>query len=103
MRSISFSDSSRSYNSVFSLDTVTTYNLLYNASLMVKENVGCALCLDEVIPEYENRALVFKPLEPKAEIGLNIVWKKYQVFSKATEVFLNKLQYQFRKNNSSNP
>lgn len=36
-----------------SLHIVTTYNLLYNASLMVEENVGCALCLDHIIPEYE--------------------------------------------------
>ena len=81
-----------------SLDIVATYNLLYNASLMVEENVGCALCLDGIIPEYENSTLVFKPLEPEVEVGLNIVWKKYQVFSKAAEVFLNELQNQFKKN-----
>ena len=86
-----------------SLDIVATYNLLYNASLMVEENVGCALCLDGIIPEYENSTLVFKPLEPKVEVGLNMVWKKYQVFSKAAEVFLNELQHQFRKSNSLNP
>lgn len=86
-----------------SLDIVATYNLLYNASLMAEENVGCTLCLDGIIPEYENSTLVFKPLEPKVEVGLNIVWKKYQVFSKAAEVFLNELQHQFRKSNSSNP
>lgn len=74
-----------------SLDIVATYNLLYNASLMVEENVGCALCLDGIIPEYENSTLVFKPLEPKVEVGLNMVWKKYQVFSKAAETFLNQL------------
>ncbi len=75
-----------------SLDIVATYNLLYNASLMVEENVGCALCLDGIIHEHENSLLVFKPLEPKAEVGLNIVWKKYQVFSKAAEAFLKKIQ-----------
>ncbi len=75
-----------------SLDIVATYNLLYNASIMVEENVGCALCLDGIIPEYENSTLVFKPLEPKVEVGLNIVWKKYQVFSKAAEVFLKEIQ-----------
>ncbi|MDE7156764.1 MAG: LysR family transcriptional regulator [Lachnospiraceae bacterium] len=74
-----------------SLDIVATYNLLYNASLMVRENVGCALCLEGIIPEYERSALVFRPLEPKIEVGLNIVWKKYQVFTKASELFLNQL------------
>ncbi|MDE7423093.1 MAG: LysR family transcriptional regulator [Lachnospiraceae bacterium] len=75
-----------------SLHIITTYNLLYNASLMVEENVGCVLCLEHIIPEYENSPLCFRPLEPQIEVGLNIVWKKYQVFTKATEIFLHTLQ-----------
>ena len=75
-----------------SLHIITTYNLLYNASLMVEENVGCALCLEHIIPEYENSPLCFRPLEPQIEVGLNIVWKKYQVFTKAAEIFLHTLQ-----------
>ncbi len=38
-----------------SLDIVATHNLVYNASLMVEENVGCALCLDGIIPEYTKK------------------------------------------------
>ncbi len=75
-----------------SLDIVATYNLLYNASLMVEENVGCALCLDGIIPVHENSTLVFKPLEPKVEVEMNIVWKKYRVFSKAAEFLLREIQ-----------
>ncbi|MDE6751450.1 MAG: LysR family transcriptional regulator [Eubacterium sp.] len=74
-----------------SLNIVATYNLLYNASLMVEESVGCALCLNHIIPEYDGSRLCFKPLEPKVEVGLNLVWKKYQVFSKAAELFLQVL------------
>lgn len=79
-----------------SLNIVATYNLLFNASLMVEENIGCALCLEGIIPEYEGSVLVFRPLEPKVEVGLNIVWKKYQVFTKASQLFLNKLQEYIR-------
>lgn len=75
-----------------SLHIVTTYNLLYNASLMVEENAGCALCLDNIIPEYDNSPLCFRPLEPQITVGLNIVWKKYQVFTKPASLFLNMLQ-----------
>ena len=75
-----------------SLHIVSTYNLLYNASLMVEENVGCALCLDNIIPEYENSPLCFRPLEPQITVGLDIVWKKYQVFTKPATLFLNMLQ-----------
>ncbi len=79
-----------------SLHIVTTYNLLYNASLMVEENVGYALCLDHIIPEYENSPLCFRPLEPQIEVGLDIVWKKYQVFTKPATVFLNTLQEEIK-------
>ncbi len=79
-----------------SLQIVTTYNLLYNASLMVEENVGCALCLDHIIPEYENSPLCFHPLEPQIEVGLDIVWKKYQVFTKPATLFLNTLQEEIK-------
>lgn len=79
-----------------SLQIVTTYNLLYNASLMVEENVGCALCLDHIIPEYENSPLCFRPLEPQIEVGLDIVWKKYQVFTKPATLFLNTLQEEIK-------
>ena len=74
-----------------SLHIVTTYNLLHNASLMVEENVGCALCLDHIIPEYKNSPLCFRPLKPQIEVGLDIVWKKYQVFTKPASLFLNML------------
>lgn len=79
-----------------SLHIVTTYNLLYNASLMVEENVGCALCLDHIIPEYENSPLCFRPLQPQIEVGLDIVWKKYQVFTKPATLFLNTLQEEIK-------
>ena len=75
-----------------SLYIVSTYNLLYNASLMVEENVGCALCLDNIIPKYENSPLCYRPLEPHITVGLDIVWKKYQVFTKPATLFLNMLQ-----------
>ena len=79
-----------------SLRIVTTYNLLYNASLMVEENVGCALCLDHIIPEYENSPLCFRPLEPQITVRLDIVWKKYQVFTKPAKLFLNMLQEEIK-------
>ena len=79
-----------------SLHIVTTYNLLHNASLMVEENVGCALCLDHIIPEYKNSPLCFRPLKPQIEVGLDIVWKKYQVFTKPASLFLNMLQKEIK-------
>lgn len=74
------------------LNIVATYNLLFNAALMVEEGVGYALCLDKIINTSAESALCFRPFEPKMEVGLNIVWKKYQVFSKPARIFLERLQ-----------
>ena len=73
------------------LKVVGTYNLLYNASLMVEEGMGCALCLDGII-RCDGGPLCFRPLEPRLEVGLAVAWKKYQVFSRAAETFLEELQ-----------
>ena len=77
------------------LNIVATYNLIYNAALLVEAGVGYALSLDGLVDTTGNRALCFRPLEPALESGLNIVWKKYQVFSKAAEVFLARLRRRF--------
>lgn len=70
------------------LNVVATYNLLYNASLLVEEGVGYALCLDKII-NTSNCNLCFKPFYPKLEVSMSIVWKKHQVFSKASNKFLD--------------
>ena len=74
------------------LNIVATYNLVYNASLMVDEGFGYALCLDRLVYSADNNHFCFRPLEPRLETHLDIAWKKYQVFSKAAEKFLETLQ-----------
>ena len=74
------------------LDIAATYNLLYNASILVEEGMGYALCLDKIVNVSGESALSFKPLKPRLEARLDIVWKKYQVFSKAARIFLVRLR-----------
>lgn len=76
------------------LNIVATYNLVYNASLMVDEGLGYALCLDKIINTSGDSNLCFKPLNPRLEVGMSIVWKKYKVFSKAVDKFLEGLKEQ---------
>jgi DNA-binding transcriptional LysR family regulator len=71
---------------------VTTYNLAYNAAIMVDEGIGYAITLDKIVNTSSDSNLCFKPLEPRLESGLNIVWKKHQVFSAATDLFLKEIQ-----------
>lgn len=77
------------------LNVVATYNLLYNASLLVEAGIGSALCLDRLIHTGDDSTLCFRPLTPKLEARLDIVWKKYQVFSKTAKIFINKMQKSF--------
>ena len=77
------------------LNIAATYNLLYNALIMVKEGMGYALSLDKLIDNMNNENICFVPLKPKLESGLNIVWKKNQEFSRASKIFLDKLKENF--------
>lgn len=74
------------------LDIVMTYDLIYNASHFVKKGVGYAIALDKLINITGKSELCFKPLYPTLKAGLCIVWKKYQVFSRASELFLRQLK-----------
>ncbi len=75
------------------LHTVATYNLIFNASLMVDEGMGYAFALDKLI-NTTDKSLCFRPLEPRLELGMYLVWKKSQLFSKPAELFLHQLQQQ---------
>jgi DNA-binding transcriptional LysR family regulator len=74
------------------LNIVATYNLIYNAALLVKSGLGVAITLDKLLNVTAHSDLVFRPLEPRLESGLDVVWKKYQVFSAAAELFLSRLR-----------
>ena len=72
------------------LNITATYNLIFNAGIMVEAGIGYAITLDKLINISGN--LCFRPLKPKLESGLDVVWKKYQVFSPAAKLFLEKLK-----------
>ena len=77
---------------VSKLNIVMTYDLIFNASLFVKKGIGYAITLDKIINTTGDSELSFRPLYPTLEAGLCIVWKKYQVFSKASKEFLRLLR-----------
>ena len=81
-----------SYNK---LNIAATYNLVYNAAVMVKAGVGYAVTLDKLADTSKESDICFKPLSPKLESGLDVVWKKYQVFSPAAKLFFEKLRDKF--------
>lgn len=73
------------------LQISATYNLIHTASLSVRNNLGYALVLNKLTYTEQERGLVFRPLIPSMEEKLCIAWKKYQTFSKAAELYKDKL------------
>lgn len=78
-----------------SLNVVATFNLAYNAGVLVREGVGYALSFDKLADTSDESELTFRPLEPALETRMYLIWKKYQVFSPAAEVLLEKIKERF--------
>lgn len=79
------------------LNIVGTYNLIYNASIMTEDKIGYAMGLDRLINTMDNSKICFRPLSPKLEVNINIVWKKNQIFSKPAKIFFEELNKKFNK------
>lgn len=71
------------------IEVVSTYNLIYNAAMMVKNDVGVALCI-ELDSHFDG--LCFRPLAPPAETGNVLVWKEEQTLPVATRAFIEYLK-----------
>lgn len=74
---------------------VASYNLIYNAGLMVEAGMGYALCIDELINTSGEHPLIFVPIAPELQSNVYLFTKKYQVFSKATKLFINRILEEF--------
>ena len=79
------------------MHVAATYNLLYNASLLVKEGLGYAVGLDKIINTTGESELCFRPLKPSFQSSLLVAWKSGQVFSRAARLFLDALRAQCGK------
>ena len=72
-----------------------TYNLLYNAAIMVREGLGYAISIDNLVDVSDDSEICFRPLYPVLESKLHFIWKKYQLFNPASELFLREMQSQY--------
>ena len=58
-----------------------TFNLCYNGGVFVQEGLGCMLTFEHLIKTGEDSPLCFRPLNPRLETKMYMIWKKYQVFT----------------------
>ena len=76
---------------------VATYNLLYNAAIMVDRGMGAALTIEGAAELYQNKNIIFRPFYPELVVSSVVVWKKYQPMSSALTAFIKHI-----KNNLNN-
>lgn len=82
------------------LNIIGSYNLIYNASLMVEEGLGNAICFSNLV-NTEKRKLTYIPFDPEIKGKLYLVTKKYQNKSSALKLFITKVQELFSKLNNN--
>lgn len=67
------------------MQPLITYNLLYNAAIMVRKKLGVAVCL-KLDCQYDD--LCFVPFSPKLELSSVLAWKGHQTFSRTVNAFI---------------
>ena len=72
-----------------------SFKLSYNGSIFAKEKLGYLLTFDKLIDTSPSSGLVFRPLSPKLETNLYLIWKRYQTFSPIAERFLSQIKNAF--------
>ncbi|MBM7642674.1 LysR family transcriptional regulator [Streptococcus loxodontisalivarius] len=82
-------------------EIVATYDLLFNASLLVKEGLGIALCLGGVIPtDYDQSQLDFVSFALENTDPLQVIWTKQNRQSALAKAFLTSLEETLKENYS---
>lgn len=99
-QAINTSDNDNPYRKWFGkyyndLNIVSTFNLVYNAAIMVNSGIGYAITVDKLANTSSESPLCFRPLTPKLELGIDIAWKKNQMFTPVADFFLTKLKERF--------
>ena len=72
-----------------------SFRLSYNSSLFVMEGLGYLLTFDKLINTSEESGLAIRPLSPKLETKLFLIWNKYQTFTPIAERFLDQIRSSF--------
>jgi DNA-binding transcriptional LysR family regulator len=72
-----------------------SFRLAYNGSMFAKEGLGILLTLNDLIDTSPESGLVFRPLTPRLEMKMYLIWNKYQSFTPIAERFLKQIRASF--------
>ena len=77
------------------LNLAGSFRLSFNGSMFAREGLGYLLTFDHLIDTSPDSGLVFRPLFPRLENRLYLIWKKYPTFSPIAERFVKHLRSSF--------
>ena len=72
-----------------------SFRLAYNGSMFAREGLGVLLTLNNLIDTSPGSGLVFRPLYPRLEMTMYLIWNKYQSFTPIAERFMKQIQTSF--------
>ena len=73
-----------------------SFRLAYNASMFVREGLGYQLSFAHLVDVSPESGLAFRPLAPRLEVKLYLIWNRYQTFTPIAERFLAQVKRNFK-------
>ncbi len=77
--------------SLHRFQVTATYNLLYNASLMAEDGLGCVVGFEHII-HTEGTDLVFIPFEPEYRLSMHLIYKKFQIMPRHVQLLIEEIR-----------
>ena len=72
-----------------------SFSLSYNGSMFAREGLGVLLTLNNLVDTSPESGLVFRPLCPRLDMKMYLIWNKYQSFTPIAERFLKQIRASF--------
>ena len=72
-----------------------SFRLAYNASMFVREGLGYQLSFQHLVDVSESSGLTFRPLKPRLESKLYLIWNRYQALTPIAERFIEQIRRSF--------
>ena len=82
----------RVFGSSKKINIVATYNLINNAKVLVEENVGVCLCLNNLIDISNSKNIIYKKVYPEHKIDAYVVWKKQKELTNIQKIFIDNIK-----------
>lgn len=71
-----------------------TFGMYLSAKKLVESGLGIALVFDDLV-DYRHADLVCRPITPAITTKVNLIWKKYQIFSDPAQALLDLIKTNF--------